>query len=161
VACLGRQRNRDLAVVAWRNVVSRSLTRRQVLGGVAGGIGLLLLSGVTPLLRGLAGRVVPAAELTHSAFSRLVGTRFAVDVTPGRTAKIQLLGVRSLVAKQGPAPTGEGFSLLFSGALTEKFGQGTYSVDNSSLGRFSMFLVPIGPPGPDQRYEAVFNRLWK
>ena len=142
-------------------MVSRSLTRRQVLRGVAAGIGLLVASSAIPLWHGLAGRVAAAPELTHAAFARLVGTAFNVNVAHGAPATIHLLSVHSLAAHPIPAPTGEGFSLLFTGALAEKFPQDTYKVDHSSLGRFAMFLVPVGPAGPDQRYEAVFNRLWK
>lgn len=142
-----------------RKVVSRSLTRRQVLRGVAVGIGVLIGSSAIPLLEGLAGRVAFTPDLTRAAFARVVGGRFNVDVTHARTTTIQLLSVRSLAA-DGRPPTGEGFSLLFTGTLAEKFPQDTYTVDHSSMGRFAMFLVPVGPAGPDQRYEAVFNRLW-
>ena len=143
-------------------MVSGTLTRRQVLRGVAAGIGLLVASSALPLLHGLGGRrVASATELTHATFAGVVGTGFRVEVSRSWSPTIHLLSVRSLIAQAVPPPTGEGFSLLFAGVLTERFPQATYTVDHSTLGRFDMFLVPVGPAGQDQRYEAVFNRLWK
>lgn len=132
---------------------------------MAGGIGGLVFAGLFPALEGLIGKTVGAGELTHAAFARLVGTTFRVRVAQGRSATIRLVSVRPLAAPggrwTGPVATGEGFAPLFSGSLTEGFGQGTYTVGHPSLGSFAMFLVPVGPAGPDKRYEAVFNRLWK
>lgn len=142
------------------DLASSKVTRRRLLAGVAGGIGGLAVFGLLPALEGLAGKALGTAELNRATFAGLVGTAFRVSADQGRTATLALLSVRPL-AVHGPAPTGEGFSLLFSGTLFEKFGQGTYTVGHHSLGRFAMFLVPVGPAGPDQRYEAVFNRLWK
>ena len=132
---------------------------------MAGGIGGLALAGLLPALEGLISKTVGAGELTHGAFARLVGTTFRVSVAQGRTATLRLISVRTLAAPggrwTGPVATGEGFAPLFSGSLIEGFGQGTYTVGHQNLGSFAMFLVPVGPAGPDQRYEAVFNRLWK
>jgi hypothetical protein len=143
------------------DVGSRLVTRRHLLAGIAGGIGVVAVSGVLPLLDGLAGRAHATADLTQRAFTRIVGTTFKVDAGQGRSATLQLLAVHPLDVPAFPAPTGEGFTLLFSGTIPESFRQGTYPVDHKSMGSFAMFLVPVGPPGPDQRYEAVFNRLWK
>jgi hypothetical protein len=153
----GRDRVADLA--------ARTLTRRRLLAGVAGGIGGLAFVGLLPALEGLLGKTLGAPELTQGTFAPLVGTSFRVGVGHGRTATLRLISVRTLAAPgsrwTGPIPTGEGFAPLFSGSLAEEFGQGTYTVGHRRLGSFSMFLVPVGPAGPDQRYEAVFNRMWK
>ena len=156
----GRATQNGRLGAAFPNLALSTLTRRQMLGGIAGGIGLLAASGALPLLHTFTGRAAAIPELTQNAFTRVVGSWFKVDAQ-GRIANAQLLAVLPLAVRTGPKPTGEGFSLLFSGSLDEKFGQGTYTVDHPILGRNSMFLVPVGPPGPDQRYEAVFNRLWK
>jgi hypothetical protein len=144
---------------------ARRVTRRRLLAGVAGGIGGLAFVGLLPALEGLLGKPLGAPELTHGAFAGLVGTTFRVSLAQGRTATLRLLSVRTLAAPggrwKGPLPTGDGFAPLFSGSLSEGFGQGTYTVGHRSLGSFAMFLVPVGPAGPDQRYEAVFNRMWK
>jgi hypothetical protein len=136
-----------------------------VLAGLAGGLGILAVPGALPVLHVLANGVTATSELTHAAFTGTVGTRFRVHVAQGRTATLRLLAVRALVVaaanRAGPATSGEGFAPIFSGRLSETFGQGTYAVTHPTLGRFPMFLVPVGPAGADQRYEAVFNRLWK
>jgi hypothetical protein len=137
----------------------RLVTRRHVLAAVAGAGGLAAF-GLLPVLESVLGRSLGTVELTRATFARLVGSGFQVEVAAGRTAAIRLLSIRELAA-HGPAPTGEGFSLIFSGGRSDAFGQDSYRVLHSKLGTFSMFLVPVGPAGADQRYEAVFNRLWK
>jgi len=139
---------------------SPRVTRRRLLAGAAGGVGGLVLFGVLPILESLAARATGAVELTQARFARLVGTDFRVARGPGRTATVRLVSVRP-IAPVGPRPIGEGFSLIFSGGHSQAFGQDSYKIAHPSLGRFEMFLVPVGPDGPDQRYEAVFNRLWR
>jgi uncharacterized protein DUF6916 len=136
------------------------VTRRRLLAGAVGGIGGLAVFGLFPVLESLAAKVLGASELNQATFARLVGTAFRVSTAPGRAAAIKLLSVRPLTA-HGTTPTGEGFSLIFSGSRSDVFGQDNYTVDHSKLGTFAMFIVPVGLPGSDQRYEAVFNRLWK
>jgi len=111
-------------------------------------------------LESLSARVLGATELNQATFAKLVGTTFRVSAVPGRATAIRLRSIRPLAA-HGTTPTGEGFSLIFSGSRSDAFGQDSYKVDHSSLGRFEIFLVPVGLPESDQRYEAVFNRLWK
>jgi hypothetical protein len=147
------------------DLAARSVTRRRLLAGVAGGIGGLAFAGLLPALESLIGKTVGAPELTQATFARRVGTTFRISVAQGRTATLRLISVRALAVPGsrsiGPPATGEGFAPLFSGSLSEGFGQGTYTVAHRSLGSFALFLVPVGPGGPDQRYEAVFNRMWK
>jgi hypothetical protein len=136
------------------------VTRRRLLAGAVGGIGGLAVFGLLPVLEGLAGRASGAAELNMATFARQLGTTFQVSVAAGNAVVVKLISVRPLTAV-GASPTGEGFSLVFSGSLSNPFGQDSYRVAHPRLGRFEMFLVPVGPTGHDQRYEAVFNRLWK
>jgi hypothetical protein len=137
------------------------VTRRRLLAGAAGGIGGLAVFGLLPALEGLAGKTLGAVELNQASFARVVGTTFRVSVAANRAVVIRLLSVRPLAAVGRTKPTGEGFSLLFSGSRAEVFGQDNYPIGHPTLGKFELFLVPVGPAGPDQRYEAIFNRLWK
>jgi Domain of unknown function (DUF6916) len=62
---------------------------------------------------------------------------------------------RGFIARRGK----EGFTLTFEGqrGLT----QNTYTIENAKLGKFSMFLVPVGSQNQETvRYEAVINRLY-
>ncbi|HWY78167.1 MAG TPA: hypothetical protein VN281_21305, partial [Verrucomicrobiae bacterium] len=53
----------------------------------------------------------------------------------------------------------ERFSLLFSGPLNRTLLQGSYIFEHLGIGRFEMFIVPVGPDSTNPRYyEAVFNR---
>ncbi len=49
------------------------------------------------------------------------------------------------------------FSLFFRGPMKPIMPQRIYTLEHPELGRFDLFLVPIGPDGPGMRYEAVFN----
>jgi hypothetical protein len=51
------------------------------------------------------------------------------------------------------------FSLLFEGAAGGD--QGTYTFEHPVIGRFQMFLTPIGPRSHAQIYEAVVDRLYR
>ena len=79
------------------------------------------------------------------------------------------VGLRLVEVKPGPsypdstpAPQDAGnekFSLLFRGMPKHPLAQGTYWLERNGIGRFNLFLVPVGPPGGVHRfYEAVFNR---
>ena len=49
------------------------------------------------------------------------------------------------------------FSLVFRGPGEPVLAQRIYALDNETLGRLEIFLVPIGPDHEGTRYEAVFN----
>ncbi len=49
------------------------------------------------------------------------------------------------------------FSLVFRGPGEPALAQRLYALDNETLGRLEIFLVPIGPVDEGMRYEAVFN----
>jgi hypothetical protein len=49
------------------------------------------------------------------------------------------------------------FAIEFSTSTEERIPQGTYRIEHAALGRFDLFLVPIGPPRESQRYQAVFG----
>ena len=52
---------------------------------------------------------------------------------------------------------GECFSLVFLGS--QGLQQQTYTVEHGSLGKFDLFLVPIGKNRGIQQYQAIFTRL--
>jgi hypothetical protein len=49
------------------------------------------------------------------------------------------------------------FNLTFRGPLSPLLPQRTYRLVHPQLGELELFLVPLGPQGGEQRYEAVFN----
>jgi hypothetical protein len=98
------------------------------------------------------GPAVPS--LGRSAFGGVVGTTFTVH-TSGRTrADVLLTDVGPLSVGH---PTEQRFSLVFEGSARTPFNQGTYPVQHPQLGSFDLFLVPVGPTGAVQPYQAIFN----
>lgn len=49
------------------------------------------------------------------------------------------------------------FSLIFHTVPDAIVPQGTYVVEHEEMGRFELFLGPIGPDERGMRYEAVFT----
>jgi hypothetical protein len=141
-------------------ITRRSVIRLAGLGTAA--IALGGVAGASPFLSttvDAANRTVgtkaaaPAAGVTFAlaTFTPLLGKAFRVKAD-GTTHTIVLDAV---VARPGTAP-GESFSLLFNGDIPA-FTQGTYQVQQASLGQFAMFVAPVNQPTHRQRYEAAVN----
>jgi hypothetical protein len=103
--------------------------------------------------------------IRYSAFSTLTGTLFHAREESGAGVFLRLvevkpvLAVNPLAAAGAPDAQNEKFSLFFSGPLNQGLDQGTYLFDHPGLGRFDMFVVPIGRDDQTRcYYEAVFNR---
>ena len=132
-------------------------TRREILraGAVTGLAALLPATVVELLATPAAAAPVPsgAGVLARSTFLPHLGDHFLVE----GGGRLRLAEVNDL-----PCAESEGlrdhehcFALRFSGpALT----QDTYTVSHSRLGRFPLFLVPMGAAGTSVAHEAVFNR---
>jgi hypothetical protein len=142
---------------------SWTISRRQALK--VGGLGALTLAGVGGLLgSGPAEgaernqfRRIPQpgpADLRQNTFKPLVGSRFTLQ---SGTESHEL--ILSEVREHPTARPGQGecFSLLFK-APSRVVGSGTYDLTHHSLGRFGMFISPVGAPATGARYEAVVNR---
>ena len=53
----------------------------------------------------------------------------------------------------------ECFSLLFHGPKSRPLPQENYAFSHPRMGKFDLFIVPVGQAGDVVRYEAIFNRL--
>src|SRR3954452_784720 len=53
----------------------------------------------------------------------------------------------------------DAFGLLFDGPIGRA--QGTYTLEHTVIGRFKMFITPVGRPSNVQTYEAVVDRLYR
>lgn len=108
----------------------------------------------------------------RSAFASQVGSTFAVTPADSQsaTAWLILAAVKDLppLAPVNPASMAvsppkskdtktSGFELSFTGGPVPGLAQGTYTFENSRLGKFSLFIVPTHPGS--QFYIAVFNHL--
>ncbi len=105
-------------------------------------------------------RAVPASTGTRGRFAAQVGRRFVVETGDGTQVPLLLVDVSDPAVLSAPGFAGhpECFSASFRGPVGAPLRQGTYAVSNDGLGRFSLFLVPVGPSRRGmQEYEAVFN----
>lgn len=62
-------------------------------------------------------------------------------------------------ALKGAAAAKDCFSLVFVGPKTAPLPQDTYTIAHARIGRFPLFLVPVGSDRNGTRYQAIINRL--
>ncbi|GAA0195089.1 MAG: DUF6916 family protein [Brevundimonas aurantiaca] len=85
------------------------------------------------------------AGVAHEAFDLSVGEA-TMPLTLVEVAPLPATGLN-------PQP----FSLVFRGTSAIVLPQKMYSLSNATLGRLSIFLVPIGRDPAGVLYQAVFN----
>ena len=85
------------------------------------------------------------------AFSACVGDRFRVD-GDGYELEAELVEAEPLGDTRDRP-----FALLFRVEEGPALPQKIYSIEHDRLGRFDLFLVPVGPDEVGMRYEAVFS----
>ena len=95
------------------------------------------------------------AELQQEMFAAQLHTRFQVHHAPGRTTELELVEIRGVRS----TPHQELFVPTFAGPEQPFLPQQTYWFEHPVMGRFEMFIVPIGRDERGFQYEAVFNRL--
>jgi hypothetical protein len=115
--------------------------------------------------RALEGSFAPVASTTDpinffsaAQFEPLVGTTFATRMSSGERVTLTLLEVKDRTRKQNleRGYSGDCYTLLFESSNGDAGGE-IYEFNNRFLGKFSLFISPVGP-GP-RRYEAVINRI--
>jgi hypothetical protein len=94
-------------------------------------------------------------ELSRDSLAANVDSIFRVQLAQGETREIRLIEL----CDGRSTPRQEQFALTFRGPLHGFLGQGTFPVEHPVLGRFDLFLAPIGQKPDGFLYEAVFNRL--
>lgn len=97
-------------------------------------------------------------KLTVEEFTGQVGRTFRL--TPGDAPALDLvlveardLSLQTTVPGAKRAP----FSLVFQGPKGPVLPQRIYPLENETLGRLEIFLVPIGTDSDGVKYEAIFN----
>lgn len=98
---------------------------------------------------------------TLTTFSGQEGTTFRLSLASGETLDVILLQVTPLSAK---GPSGEElprkrvpFSLLFRVPALDRFEQRIYTLEHPVIGKFELFLVPIGRDPEGYQCEAIFT----
>jgi hypothetical protein len=96
----------------------------------------------------------PLANYTKATFKSYLNSIFQLQTGRGMV-EVTLLQVDDLPAAKG----GECFSLLFRGG-SRALGQDTFTINHPALGKFQLFLVPVGADqNGAQGYLATINRL--
>lgn len=100
---------------------------------------------------------------SRESFARQLNTKFSFDHPEISSATLKLVQVNDLTPaenRKSAAATGkECFRALFKGPDSAALRQETYTVTHDALGKFEMFVVPVGDHRDGRYYEAVFNRL--
>jgi hypothetical protein len=130
---------------------------RVAAGAAAGGIIPLHAVGVAEAQSAPTIARPGTAGLAMASFQPYVNTSFRFQVG-GRSIAMPLSKVTD-DRPPGTRSTGECFSLMFAGPKPA-FPQGTYAVEHAGLGRFNLFVVPVGRKSTGQDYQALFNHLF-
>ena len=110
------------------------------------------------------GRMVGLDQVRFSAFASNIGTPFWVPLDPVAAIALELVEATptaraNLAATSAPDAGNEKFSLVFRGLPSQALEQDTYLFEHGRIGRFEMFIVPVGASADGYvYYEAVFNR---
>lgn len=96
-------------------------------------------------------------ELKLDDFEPLVGAVFQLQREGTESAELQLLEARDLAVEGRPHGPRRPFSLLFRGPGEFRLAQGTYTLETEKMPPLPLFLVPVGPRGGGECYEAVFH----
>jgi uncharacterized protein DUF6916 len=93
------------------------------------------------------------AYFRRESYVPLIGTHFLLRLPEGRRLRVKLIDAspRGVV--------GESFSLLFSGRRQAGIEGGIYRLEHPSLGRFDLFVNPVGRGVRRLHLEAVVNRI--
>ncbi|HWF19506.1 MAG TPA: hypothetical protein VG754_09565 [Verrucomicrobiae bacterium] len=103
----------------------------------------------------------PLESLTQAKFAECLNTGFQVWINSTETMELRLAEVTSgLMAASNGQRGGqfESFSLMFHGPNSRFLPQKTYTFEHPRLGKFELFIVPVGRDGDLFKYQAVFNR---
>lgn len=96
-------------------------------------------------------------NLNRQSFSELLHTSFRVLLPDSPPLPMELIEV----ADQASSPQMESFFLIFRAPMKPFCRQSIYHIDHDTLGKFELFLVPIGPDETGMRYQVIFNRFRK
>lgn len=109
-------------------------------------------------------REVSLDDIGLTDFLRQNRTWFSVRPSPVQAISLFLDQIETSPATSISQPSDEDalnekFSLIFRGSSELRLEQNTYMFSHPRLGRFALFIVPIGSiDASSSYYEAVFNR---
>jgi hypothetical protein len=104
--------------------------------------------------------------LKLETFSSLLKTRFRVYPDTANFIELELVEAteihsRGKTSPAGKVPVQESFSLMFNGPENRLLPQRIYLFEHDRMGRFDLFIVPVGQKSGFIQYQAIINRLVK
>ena len=104
-------------------------------------------------------------QLKLETFSPWLKSKFRVALDSANFLEVELASANALTHPGQPqAAVGslqESFSLVFHGPDNRFLPQRIYPFEHDQIGRFELFIVPIGQKPGFIEYQAIFNRLIK
>lgn len=97
----------------------------------------------------------PLEELTLAGFEAALET--TLRVLPDTEAAVDLV-LTEATGKHMQGDGGEHFSIIFKGSPVPLLPQRIYSLEHDIMGRFDLFLVPVGQDETGIQCQAAFNR---
>lgn len=147
-----------------------SISRRKFLEATPAAIGVALLikDGVMgqKIMNGRLPRVSSTStdalsRLSWDSFYPFVNSGFVFRDDSGDVSTLMLTGMQDAkpVDFKPTSASQECFYLTFTGPAKPRLGQGTYTAEHFSLGKFSLFITVLGSTKRNCVYSAVINRI--
>jgi hypothetical protein len=138
-------------------------TRREFISGCSVLGASLALFPAPVIASSRRSRALSLDDIPWEAFAAALNSWFLLRAMDGVAQNLQLVEVEPVFDAQHDAlaedASHEKFSLLFRGSAAYPLGQNTYPFEHPRIGRFEMFIVPVGCMDARHcHYEAVFNR---
>ena len=136
------------------------ITRGEFLRSAAVGAGAALTGlaglGLTEASAGDEGRGSVGRMLKRDEFAPHIGSTFRIL---DRASPTQLDATLTEVTDRNPTSKLEQYSVLFQGPREPILSQRIYGIEHPTMGKFELFLVPIGADDSGVTYESVFSRV--
>jgi len=97
-------------------------------------------------------------NLTLATFLPAVNTAFRVRVSDSASVEFALTRATPPRHAHPDADDHKSFSLSFLGPTDRVLEQRIYPFEHDMIGRFDLFIVPVGRSAKGIEYQAVFNR---
>jgi len=97
-------------------------------------------------------------SFTLATFSPVINTIFRVRANDSTWVELNLARATPPRHSRPDAHDHKSFSLWFLGPNDQLLVQRLYSFEHDNIGRFDLFIVPVGRSEKGIEYQAVFNR---
>ncbi|HEX9047459.1 MAG TPA: hypothetical protein VF988_10570 [Verrucomicrobiae bacterium] len=102
-------------------------------------------------------------QLNLETFLPCLNTKFRVGSEPPHVVELELVAANALSdASHATTQAGRAqpsFTLVFHGPENRYLPQQIHTFEHDRIGRFELFIVPIGRQPGIIQYQAIFNRL--